>query len=144
MNLEPQIIKGGFHTDSRGTLGFCNDFDMSEVKRFYKITQQDTSIIRGWRAHKIEQRWFYCVAGSFEIKIVKIDNWDKPNKYLPQSAFELLSASNAVLHVPKGFATSLRATEPNSTLLLFADSVIEDADKDDYLFPSDYFIEKIK
>lgn len=142
MSLIPQIIEGGSHTDQRGTIGFCNDFDLDEVKRFYKITHPDTTFIRGWRGHKTEQRWFYVIAGAFEIKLVRIDVWQEPNKYLTQITFQLESLKNAVLHIPKGFASSLRATESNSTLLVFADSSMEDVKNDDYLFPSDYFIEK--
>jgi dTDP-4-dehydrorhamnose 3,5-epimerase-like enzyme len=139
MNLNPKIIEGGSHTDQRGTIAFCNDFDMSEVKRFYKITHP---VIRGWRAHKIEQRWFHVVAGAFEIKLVKIDDFNEPDKHVPQKIFTLTSSKSTVLHTPVGFASSLRAIEPNSTLLVFADSGVEDIKNDDYLFPTDYFIEK--
>ncbi len=141
MSVEPNIIQGGSHIDERGTLGFINDFDMAEVKRFYKISHPTTKIVRAWRGHKIEQRWIHVTQGTFEIRLVKIDDWVTPDKYLPQFVFEISSGFNTVLHIPKGFASSLRATEPNSTVLLFADSSIEEIVKDDYLFPSDYFIE---
>jgi dTDP-4-dehydrorhamnose 3,5-epimerase len=142
MSLNPKIIEGGNHVDQRGTLGFFNDFDMSEVKRFYKITHPDTAVVRGWRAHKIEQRWFHIIAGEFEIKLVKIDDFNTPNKYLPQTTFKLSSLTPTILHIPIGFASNLRATEPNSVLLVFADRGAENIENDDYLYPSDYFIEK--
>ena len=142
MNANPQIIEGGSHTDQRGTLSFCNDFDMSEVKRFYKITHPDTTATRGWRAHKIEQRWFHVIAGAFEIRLVKIDDFSNPDKFLTQKLFKLTSTTSTVLHIPVGFASSLRAIEPNSTVLVFADSGVEGIKNDDYLYPSDYFIEK--
>ncbi|RKD20434.1 hypothetical protein BCY91_02120 [Pelobium manganitolerans] len=137
----PKVINGGSHTDVRGTLGFVNDFDMAEVKRFYKISHPDTTVVRAWRAHKIEQRWFHATQGAFEIKLVEIDNWDNPNPHLKQHHFDLSAKENTVLHVPKGYASSLRALEPNSTLLIFADSKIDEVVKDDYLFATDYFIE---
>jgi dTDP-4-dehydrorhamnose 3,5-epimerase len=142
MNLNPTLIEGASHTDQRGTLSFCNDFDLSEVKRFYKITHPDTTVVRGWRAHKIEQRWFHVIVGAFEIKLVKIDNFSNPDKQLPQKTFTLSSLKPNVLHIPVGFASSLRAVEPNSTILVFADSGVEGIKNDDYLYPSDYFIEK--
>ena len=35
--MNTELIQGGMHIDARGTLRFCNDFDMSAVKRFYTI-----------------------------------------------------------------------------------------------------------
>ena len=46
-------ITGGIAKDHRGQIRFVNDFDMTEVKRFYIITNKDTELIRGWRAHRI-------------------------------------------------------------------------------------------
>ena len=37
MSDKPYIISGGIHEDDRGKLVFFNDFDMSEIKRFYII-----------------------------------------------------------------------------------------------------------
>lgn len=135
----PKTIVGGQHTDERGTLCFINDFDMTPVKRFYTISHPDTSIIRGWRGHKIEQRWFHVSRGSFEIKLVQIDDWVKPNRNLTQDVFILTSEESTVLHVPVGFASSLRAFEPDSKLIVFADTDIQNTQHDDYLFPVDYF-----
>ena len=69
---KPQILTGGVFTDHRGTLKYNNGFDMSQVKRFYTIEHPDTSTIRAWRGHKIEQRWFSVSKGAFVIKLVKI------------------------------------------------------------------------
>jgi dTDP-4-dehydrorhamnose 3,5-epimerase len=136
-----KIIKGGSHADARGAISFVNDFAMDDVKRFYIIKHPDTTIIRGWRAHKIEQRWFYVSGGSFRIKAVKIDNWENPGKGLEQSVFDLDSRDNNVLHVPAGYATSLQALEENSEVIVFADHGVEHTtQKDNYLYPIDYFI----
>ncbi|RZK01434.1 MAG: sugar epimerase, partial [Flavobacterium sp.] len=82
MEVFPQIIKGGSHTDERGTICFQNDFDMSAIKRFYVIKHLSSEVERGWRGHKIEQRWFYVVKGIFRISIVKIDDWTNPSETL--------------------------------------------------------------
>ncbi|MCA5004096.1 WxcM-like domain-containing protein [Sphingobacterium bovistauri] len=137
------FIEGGIAKDQRGQIRFVNDFDMSLVKRFYIIKNDDLESIRGWRAHRIEQRWFYVLSGAFSIDIVKIDHWEKVSIDLEVRNETLSSLSNNVLHLSPGYATAFRALEPNSELLVFADYGIEHASEDDYTFPLDYFVNRI-
>lgn len=136
----PRIIKGESHTDERGTICFLNDFDMTDIKRIYQIIHPRTSVIRGWRGHKIERRWFNVNKGAFKVSLVKIDNWKQPNPNLTVDHFTLTATENSVLCVPAGYATSVQATQENSEVIVFADYGIEHAQNDDYLFPTDYFI----
>ncbi|TCK84881.1 WxcM-like domain-containing protein [Albibacterium bauzanense] len=140
MENKPAIINGGVHKDQKGTLRFFNDFNMEPIKRFYIIEHSETETIRGWRAHRIEQRWFQVTEGAFKIQLVRIDNWETPSKNLPIEEFIISASDNQVLHVPVGFATSIQALENNSKVILFADYGIENAKLDDYLYPVDYFI----
>jgi len=133
------IIKGGSHTDQRGAITFINDFDMQPVKRFYRIEHKDTKTVRGWRGHKIEQRWFHVLLGAFIVSLVEIDNWDQPSQNARQQTFILKSSDIAVLYIPAGYASSIRAIEKNSEMIVFGDYPIEDAKHDDYLYPSDFF-----
>lgn len=133
------IIKGGIAKDHRGQIRFVNDFDMSLVKRFYIIKNGDLNLVRGWRAHRIEQRWFYVLSGSFAIRVVKIDNWESASVDLPVDRFVLNTNDNQVLHLSTGYATAFQALEENSELLVFSDYGIENAAKDDYTYPLDYF-----
>lgn len=139
MTRKARLIAGGCHTDERGKICFINDFDMTLIKRFYLIKPSNSTIFRDWRAHKIEQRWFYVIKGSFEIKLIKIDNWESPNPSLPQEIFIISADENLVLHVPKGFGSSIKACEENSNLMVFADSSINQAENDNYFFSSNYF-----
>jgi dTDP-4-dehydrorhamnose 3,5-epimerase-like enzyme len=139
MMNEVNVIVGGSHSDQRGTICFFNDFDMTEVKRFYRIKHHDTTIIRGWRGHKIEQRWFQVCRGAFEINLIEIDNWEMPNPSLQSRKMILRADEDSVLHIPAGFATSLKAVSANSEMIVFGDYAIEYAKNDDYLFPLDYF-----
>lgn len=136
---EPNVITGGQFKDNRGRLSFVNDFDMTQVRRFYMIEHDNVEFIRGWRAHKTEQRWFYVSQGCFKIKLVKIDHWIEPNIALDQLEFILNEINSQILHIPKGYASSLQALEENSKLIVFADFGIDNAQNDDYLFPADYF-----
>lgn len=135
-------IQGGIAKDHRGQIRFVNDFDMSEVKRFYIIKNTDLELIRGWRAHRIEQRWFYVISGSFKIDIVEIDNWDQASKNLAVKTEIVKSEDNKVLHLSSGYGSAIQALEEGSELLVFSDFGIENAPKDDYTYPVDYFVNK--
>ena len=91
--MNPSIIEGSEFSDNRGKLIFNNSFDLSSIKRIYLIENRSTSTIRAWQGHKIEQRWFSAVRGSFAIFLIKIDNWDNPNKYINPQKF-ILSSKN--------------------------------------------------
>jgi len=134
------LIKGGVAKDARGQIRFVNDFDMSQVKRFYLIKNEDTELIRGWRGHKIEQRWFYVLSGAFEISIVKIDNWDNATSILTIEHNRFAADDMQVLHVPAGYATAFKALSTESEVLVFADYPIDHAKNDDYTWPIDYFV----
>jgi len=138
-NCSAQKIQGGVSIDKRGQIRYVNDFDMSLVKRFYIIKNSDTELIRGWRAHKVEQRWFYLLSGSFELNIVKIDNWANPSVDLDIETIKLSADELQVIHLQAGYGTAFRALEENSELLVFADYGVEHAAFDDYTWPVDYF-----
>lgn len=92
-------IKGGIAQDERGGIRFVNDFDMTPIKRFYIIKNADTTLVRGWRGHRIEQRWFYALSGSFSVAIVKIDNWESPSPTLVVENFILTANDHQVLFI---------------------------------------------
>lgn len=137
------FIQGGIAKDARGQIRFANDFDMSLVKRFYIITNTDTDLVRGWRAHRIEQRWFYVLSGSFSIDIVEVDNWEQTSEDLPVRREILKAEGHKVFHLSAGYATAFQALEADSELLVFSDYSIDNAVHDDYTYPLDYFVNKI-
>ena len=115
--MKPKLIKGGSHSDNRGNLTYNNDFDMSSIKRMYFIQNSSTSFVRAWQGHAIERRWFSVVKGSFEIKLIKIDNWEYPTKNLDIFSSVLNDQNLDVLFVPAGYVNSIQALEENSKLL---------------------------
>jgi dTDP-4-dehydrorhamnose 3,5-epimerase-like enzyme len=144
MITKEAVIEGRKHTDLRGDLIYFNDFDMSPVKRFYTIIFPDIKVMRGWRAHKIEQRWFHCSTGEVIIKIVEIDDWDKPSRLQKVATYQLVAEHPKVLHVPAGLATLIQASTPGTQIFAFGDYHIENSSVDDYTYPQDYFDKKIK
>lgn len=135
----PTINKGGIHQDQRGEIIFFNDFDMSPIRRFYQLSNADERIQRGWRAHKLEQRWFYAVTGSFKIGVVRIDNFHQPSQNAEKQVFILDTARPEILHIPIGYATCVIAREENARLMVYANYPIAHAANDDYLYDSNYF-----
>ena len=136
--MKPSEIKGKVHTDFRGSLYYNNDFDAKEVKRIYFIENKDTEFVRAWQGHKIEQRWFSAVQGSFEIKLIEVDDWITPSKNNTIHSFILKANQLDVLHVPKGYISSIQALELNSKLMLMADYLLGEV-KDEFRFDADYF-----
>jgi dTDP-4-dehydrorhamnose 3,5-epimerase-like enzyme len=136
MNFEPTIIQGGLHQDERGKLAFVNDFDLSQVKRYYIIEHNDVTVIRAWQGHKKEQKWFQVISGSFKIALVQPDNWGNPSENLEVKEFILDAKNNQVLHIPSNFANGFKALEENSRMIVFSDFSIAESSDDNYRFES--------
>ncbi len=136
---EIKTIQGDVSKDQRGQIRFVNDFDMSEVKRFYIIKNKDTELIRGWRAHRVEQRWFYVLCGTFLVNLIKIDDWEKPDPHLAIQTEILRAEEMKVLHVPPGYGTTFKALNADSELLVYADYPITHAPFDNYSWSLNYF-----
>jgi dTDP-4-dehydrorhamnose 3,5-epimerase-like enzyme len=153
MSKLPYIITGGSHTDSRGRLLFFNDFDMSDIKRFYQITSHQSQItnhqspvtnhqtVRAWQGHKIEEKYFYVSRGKFLICLVKIDDWRNPSRDLPVTKYILKAASPQILHVPAGFANGIKALESDSILIVFSNLSLNESQKDDYRFDANLWFD---
>ncbi|SIS84360.1 hypothetical protein [Belliella pelovolcani] len=61
------ISVGRTFIDERGKLVAFNDFSLEKVNRMYQIEHSDTTVIRAWLGHKIENNWFYVIQGAFTI-----------------------------------------------------------------------------
>ena len=136
--MKTELLVGAYYKDLRGTLMYNNDFDASEVKRMYLIENKDITIVRAWQGHKIEQRWFTAVKGSFKIQLIKVDNWVLPSKSLNIESYMLDSNALNVLHIPAGYISSIQASSSNSKLLVLADYLIGE-NIDEYRYETDYF-----
>ena len=137
MNLKPTLLQGEAHHDERGTL-FYNNLDVRNVKRVYFIENKNTSIIRSWQGHKIEQRWFNAVTGSFKILLIKIENWENPTQLFKPLEFILKSKTLDMLHIPEGYISSIQALEESSKLMVMADYLFLEIN-DEYKYPQNYF-----
>lgn len=140
MESKPSILKGNSHTDERGTIIYNNDYDASAIKRIYFIENKNLTFIRGWQGHKVEQRWFSAVQGSFKIEVISIDDWDNPI-IKNRETFVINSENLDVLHVPKGHITSIQSLEIKSKLMAMSDYNLGEI-KDEYRFDINFFNNK--
>ncbi len=136
--MRPKVINGDSHSDERGILRFNNSFDATAIKRMYIIENKDSLFVRGWQGHRIEQRWFSVLQGSFKIGLIVIENWEKPSKKAEIITYVLDSEKLDVLHVPKGYVSSIQAISDKSKLLVMADYSLNEIN-DEYRFAIDYF-----
>lgn len=133
------LLKGAKHRDQRGVITYNNYFDASQIKRIYTIENASLDFIRGWQGHKVEQRWFACVQGKFEIRVIRVDDFENPSKDLTQNKYELTTDGLDFLHVPGGCITAIQALEENAKLLVLSDYLLGEI-QDEYRFPLEYFI----
>lgn len=138
---EIRFIPGNCFSDDRGSVNFVNDFDFPDIKRFYIINHPDTKVVRAWQGHKIEQKYFHVVKGSFVIAWVEIDNWELPSTNLAANYKILNAREPGVLCVPAGFANGIKALQPDSTLITFSNLGIEECSKDDWRFEKSLWLD---
>jgi dTDP-4-dehydrorhamnose 3,5-epimerase-like enzyme len=130
------IINGGFFEDSRGRLDYVNDLDLSKIKRIYFTTNTEVGFFRGWQGHKIESRWFFCVKGSFEVKLVEIDDWDNPSDILEPKVYILEEKKPQVLYIPNGYVNGFSSLEKSSKLMILSNFNLGENNNDDVRFES--------
>jgi len=137
---EPFLINGGIFSDERGVIRFVNDFTLEGIKRFYTITQSPESGPRAWQGHKMESKYFYCLKGSFALRLAKIDNWEEPGNSPEIKSFKLSDVNSDILVVPDGYANGIQALEEYSQLLIFSEKTIDEAKDDEVRFDKDRWI----
>ena len=134
MNLEPKLIHSRHHIDERGKITFFNDFDLKLVRRLYLIDHPNPAVVRAWQAHKLEQKWFYVIGGSFKVVIVQPDDWEHPSNDLKTHEYTLRSEESHVLHIPGGLANGFKALQPNSKMIVFSNFTVEESSNDNFRF----------
>jgi len=137
---EPYLIQGGIFSDERGTLNYVNDFSLQKIQRFYTIMQSPESGPRAWQGHKTEAKYFYCLKGSFAIRLVKIINWENPENNPEIKSFTLSEFQSEILVIPGGYANGIKALEKDSQLLIFSEKTIKEARDDEQRFEADKWI----
>ncbi|MFI3295859.1 MAG: WxcM-like domain-containing protein [Rikenellaceae bacterium] len=130
-------IPGVVFTDYRGHLTHFNEFDFKGVSRYYVIHHDNTQVIRGWHGHQFEKKWFQCLKGSFVLSFVRPDDWENPSSDLVPQTFHLNAQNPTLLCLPEGYANCIRATTPDSILMVYSGKPLAEANLDSWRWEAD-------
>lgn len=137
--MKPKVIQGGNFADHRGSISFVNDFNFSDIERFYIISNSNENPLRAWQGHKLDAKNFYCLTGSFKIHFIKIDNWENPSKDLMIETILVSEFDSKIVHIPAGYANAVESLEEDSKLMSFSTLPLTKVSEDDVRYPSDYW-----
>jgi len=128
--METKIINGGLSVDDRGSVTFINDFNFSDVKRFYVVENHRSGFIRAWHGHEKEGKYVFVVKGTALIGAVDM-NSESPKKYI------LSDRSPKILYIPPGHANGFKTLEEDTRIIFYSTSTLQDSLGDDIRFPFD-------
>ncbi len=128
-----ELKQGGTYADARGLLRFCNDFDMSAVKRFYTIANSVEQPVRGWIGHKRETKWFFPVKGVTTIEVEPMDLAAK-NAEVAKSSVVLAADKPSVLMVEPGNWFCIEQHD-GAEVMVFSDCKVGEFENDDFRRP---------
>ena len=123
------LLKGGLNVDDRGIVSFVNDFNFTEVKRFYQIENHRQGFIRAWHGHKNESKYAYVVSGSALIGIVPLAA--KEGDLSQVKKFVLSAQSPAVLYIPANNFNGFMSLSPETKIIFFSTSTLAESSIDD-------------
>ncbi len=138
-NAQVKIINGGLAVDDRGQVTFVNDFDFSDVKRFYMVSNHSQGFVRAWHAHKKEAKYVLVVKGAALIGAVAIDDWDIPSKKAEVHRVVLSEKSPKVFYIPAGYANGFMSLSEDTQIIFFSTSTLEESLNDDIRYDARYW-----
>ena len=122
------MIEGGVFEDIRGTMRYCNDFDMLPVKRFYTISNSYEKPVRGWIGHKKETKWFLPTRGMTTVCVKPMDGMSTSESFL------LDSRNPHVLKIEPNHWFCVKQGR-NSEVLVFSNCKVGEFANDDFRSP---------
>lgn len=128
--------------DDRGVLSFINDIDLSKVKRVYAVENFSTDTVRALHGHMHEEKYVLVVKGSIILVTAKINfvTADPEMKPYPSDVKRLLLSDRnfSIHHIEAGRLNGFRALEPNTKVLFFSTSTLDESMGDDIRMDWDY------
>ena len=138
--MKATLTAGETFTDHRGILKYVNEINPGYFCRFYTITHPDINVIRAWQGHKIEEKAFYAISGSFTIAVVQPENFDVLSDNEKPVFFNLSEINQQFLRVPEGCYTGIKALSLIATLLVLSSLNIDKSKADDFRQPADRWV----
>lgn len=119
--------------DHRGGISFCNEFDFSPFKRFYKISSGKIGQVRAWQGHLYEEKVFLPLKGKIKIVGVPIFNLESENFGNPEE-YLLDAKSPELIHLPGGYVNGFQFLDDDAEILVFSNFSLEESRNDDFRF----------
>jgi dTDP-4-dehydrorhamnose 3,5-epimerase-like enzyme len=135
----PSLLPGDQAIDDRGRVSFINGFQFEGVKRFYIVENHRAGFVRAWHGHRREAKYITCIAGAAVVGAVPIDDWENPNAALAPQRFVLSAGKPAILQIPPGYANGFMSLTPDTRLLIFSTSTVEESRDDDFRWDARYW-----
>lgn len=126
---EIKLLNGGIAVDDRGSVRFVNDFNFSDVKRFYHVENHRQGFIRAFHYHEHEGKYVYVTSGTILLYIVKVNENNLNESEIKK--FILSSKKPQVIYIPKGHANGFKNLEDNTNIIFFSTSTLEESLNDD-------------
>lgn len=70
--MKPKVIQGGRFEDQRGSIAFVNDFNFSNIERFYIISNSQENPVRAWQGHKLDAKNFIVFQDLLKFILFKL------------------------------------------------------------------------
>lgn len=136
-----KLLKGASAVDDRGYLSFVNDFDFSNVKRFYSVCNHDINFIRAWHGHEREAKYVYVVKGTILLGLVELDKYNKDvvGKIEDVKKFILSDKNPSVLYIPPGYFNGFKNLENDTRVIFYSTTTLEESKGDDIRLDYDYW-----
>jgi dTDP-4-dehydrorhamnose 3,5-epimerase len=134
----PTLHKGQISIDGRGIVGFNNDLDLSEVKRFYTVQNHKSPFIRAWHGHLKEDKYFLVMNGVAQVIVIPIKKekkeivFDSTHPDFKVHKVVLSSAQPSVYYVPAGYANGIQTLTDDTKILVLSNLTFVQARTDDY------------
>jgi dTDP-4-dehydrorhamnose 3,5-epimerase-like enzyme len=123
-----EIINGSKFCDDRGYVGFINELNLSNYKRFYTVENHEKGFIRAWHGHKEESKVVICLRGSALIGVMPLDY----NENTAPVMTVLTGTSPKALVIPGGNYNGAKTLTDDCLLIYMSDKSLGESHGDDY------------
>lgn len=125
---EVKLFVGNTSVDDRGSVSFVNSFEFKGVKRFYTVENHEVGFIRAWHGHQKEGKYVYVPHGAAMIVTVPMGGCDFEK-------FTLSEKVSQILWIPPGYYNGFKTLKPDTKIIFFSTSTLEESKDDDFRRP---------
>lgn len=136
--MEPISFPINSSADERGQVTFVNDFDMTDVKRSYVVTNTLVKTVRAWHGHQNEKKWVTVQKGEFLVCVVKVDSFDNPDMNAEVKEY-VLNSENSVLFIPGGYANGAMNLTDENEIRYFSSVSLGESSSDDFRIDAQFW-----